>query len=192
MTLVRPLALPLMIGCLAASAQVPKTWHRAALEAMQVPLADPRYTPVHVGAEYYYKIPVLPIYKSYPVYLPGREPGGYEEWLKHQEPQIAFDPAKLKTGADWIRAGELVFDAPFRFSPYTAESFERRYVRVHRQQKLPETSDGSIPYYRIVIRKRGVLELGSRSCGSCHTRIQPDGTVIKGAQGTFPKRPKHR
>ena len=80
----------------------------------------------------------------------------------------------------------MVFDHPFRFTPYSRDELERLYMRVHRERKLPEAADGTIPYYRIVIRKKGVVELGSQSCGSCHSRIQPDGAVIKGAQGTFP------
>jgi hypothetical protein len=56
--------------------------------------------------------PVRPIYKSYPVYAPGKEPAGYEDWLKQQEPETVFDSSKLKTEDDWIRAGEIVFEAP--------------------------------------------------------------------------------
>ena len=50
----------------------------------------------------------------------------------------------------------------------------------------PVLPDGTIPFVRYVVRKKGVVELGSFSCGMCHTRIQADGSVIKGAQGNFP------
>jgi hypothetical protein len=38
-----------------------------------------------------------------------------------------------------------------------------------------------------VIREKGVVEVGSLSCGQCHTRLMPDGTIIKGAQGNSPE-----
>jgi hypothetical protein len=38
------------------------------------------------------------------------------EWLKKQEPVLLLDDAghkpQLKTEADWIKAGEIVFNAP--------------------------------------------------------------------------------
>jgi hypothetical protein len=34
-----------------------------------------------------------------------------------------------------------------------------------------------------VIRKKGVVEVGGNSCANCHTRVMPDGTIVKGAQG---------
>ena len=105
--------------------EIPKTWVDAEMEELEVPLADAAYSPKHVSAEYYYKIPVRPIYKSYPVYAPGKEPPGYLDWLKQQEPEIVFDATKLKTEADWIKAGEIVFDAPLGSGPVTANTDER-------------------------------------------------------------------
>jgi len=34
--------------------------------------------------------------------------------------------------------------------------------------------------------KKGVIEIGQFSCAHCHTRLMPDGSVLKGAQGNFP------
>lgn len=56
---------------------VPRTWDDAAISQLEVPLANPIGSPKHITAGYYYKIPVRPIYKQYPVYAPGREPAGY-------------------------------------------------------------------------------------------------------------------
>ncbi|HXJ95266.1 MAG TPA: hypothetical protein VMT20_20690 [Terriglobia bacterium] len=53
---------------------IPKTWDDAAMATLEVPLADPIGSPKHVSADYYYRIPVRPIYKSYPVYASGHEP----------------------------------------------------------------------------------------------------------------------
>src|SRR5262245_49267521 len=79
---------------------IPKTWDDQAMASLEIPLADPAGSPVHVSADYYYSFPVRPIYKSYPVYAPGKEPAGYEDWLIQQEPETAFDASKLKTEAD--------------------------------------------------------------------------------------------
>ena len=95
---------------------IPRTWDDVAVAAHEVPLADPAASPKHVSSDYYYRIPVRPIYKGYPVYGPGREPAGYLDWLKRQDPVIVWDDKgnapSLQTEADWIRAGEIVFDAP--------------------------------------------------------------------------------
>src|SRR5512135_3155212 len=100
---------------------VPRTWDDAAMATLEVPLANPIGSPKHVSADYYYKIPVRPIYKSYPIYAPNHEPAGYMDWLKQQKPQIIWDDAghrpALQTEADWIKAGEIVFDSPIDFSP---------------------------------------------------------------------------
>ena len=114
----------------------------------------------------------------------GSRPGILDR-LRQQDPKIAFDPARLETEEDWIRAGELVFDAPIAFEvPISIEdvrdpSFESR-------TGTPVAPDGTYPTLRYAVRKKGTVELGSFSCGMCHTRLQPDGSIIKGAQGNFP------
>src|SRR5215510_10254432 len=99
---------------------IPKTWDDEAIATLEVPLANPVGSPKHVPAEYYYRIPVRPIYQGYPVYAPGHEPPDYMNWLKQQEPTIVWDDRghapPLESDADWIRAGEIVFDAPVGFS----------------------------------------------------------------------------
>jgi hypothetical protein len=52
--------------------------------------------------------------------------------------------------------------------------------------KAPLTADSKLPFYRYVIRTKGKVEVGLLSCAMCHTRIMPDKTVVKGAQGNFP------
>src|SRR5215831_4119590 len=56
---------------------IPKTWDDEAIATLEIPLADPVGSPRHASADYYYRIPVAPIYKSYPVYVPGYEPTGF-------------------------------------------------------------------------------------------------------------------
>ncbi|MGH9766520.1 MAG: hypothetical protein ACREAB_03720 [Blastocatellia bacterium] len=163
---------------------IPKTWDDEAVAALEVPLADPRYSPVQVSSEYYYRMPVRPIYKSYPIYTPGKEPPGYLDWLKQQEPEIVFDANKLKTEADWIRAGELVFHATKTFVPLANTAIHE--PEFYRKTGIRLAKDGTHPFQRYVIRKKGVVEVGSVSCAQCHTRVMPDGTVVRGAAGNTP------
>jgi hypothetical protein len=93
--------------------QIPKTWDDQAMATLEVPLADADASPVPVSADYYYRMPVRPIYKTYPVYHPSKEPSGYFERLQGLEPEIvSFDFANFTTQEEWIRASEIVFDTP--------------------------------------------------------------------------------
>jgi hypothetical protein len=51
---------------------------------------------------------------------------------------------------------------------------------------VPVTKDGVLPFLRYVVREKGKVEIGFLSCAQCHTRVMPNGAVIKGAQGNFP------
>jgi hypothetical protein len=168
---------------------IPKTWDDAAMATLEVPLANPIGSPKHVSADYYYKIPVRPIYKSYPVYAPGREPAGYMERLKQQEPVILWDDAghkpPLETEDDWIKAGERVFDSA-RFYERIANVSDVRDAGWYEKTGTPVAKDGTVPFARYVIRTKGVINLGTIGCAFCHTRVMPDGSVIQGAQGNFP------
>jgi hypothetical protein len=172
--------------------EIPKTWDDAAMSTLEIPLANPIGSPKHVSADYYYKIPARPIYKSYPIYAPGHEPPGYLDWLKQQEPRIIWDDAghrpQLQTEADWIAAGEIVFDAPTGYQGVRAiaTASDVRNPTWWSSVGAQFAKDGTLPGYRYVIRTKGQVEVGSLSCASCHTRLMPDGTVIKGAQGNFP------
>ena len=163
---------------------IPKTWDDEAVTSLEVPLAEASASPVHIPADYYYSMSVRPVYRSYPVYAPGKEPRGYLERLRQQKPEIVFNPAKLKTQTDWIKAGELVFDAPTIFEPVVAT--EVRNPKYYEEVRVPVARDSTVPFYRYVVRKTGEVEVGSLSCAGCHTRVMSDGTVIKGAQGNFP------
>jgi hypothetical protein len=165
--------------------EIPKTWDAVALASLEVPHPHPRYTPVAVPVGYYYRVPVRPVYKTYPVYAPGREPAHYIDWLREQEPRVIFDPAQLRSQDDWIKAGELVFDAPFGFD-FVIRLADVRTAAWFEHVQPPLTKTGVMPFASYVIRERGKVELGTFACAMCHTRVLPDGTVIKGAQGNFP------
>ena len=148
--------LMMIAGGLGAQVQIPKTWDDSAVASVTVPLAVPDASPVQIPAKYYYGIPVRPIYQSYPVYHPSKEPPGYLDRLRAHEPKISFDPSNLKSESDWIRAGEDVFDAPITFGSiggprsdlYMRDPAWFDFVRP------AVAKDGTLPFYRYVIRAK--------------------------------------
>jgi hypothetical protein len=169
-----------------SSHEIPRTWDDEAMRTFEVPLADAAASPKHITSGYYYRIPVRPIYKSYPMYHPSREPHGYLESLAKREPEVVFDASKLTSEADWIRAGELVFDAPIEFVSGEALNTVVRSSAWYETLHVPVTKDGVFPFMRYVVREKGKVEVGILSCAQCHTRVMQNGTVLKGAQGNFP------
>jgi hypothetical protein len=108
----------------AFSPVIPKTWDEDALATLEVPLPNPEFSPEAVPADYYYRIPVRSIYRGYPVYAPGQEPPGYFEALTQRKPEVIWDDGagirpRLETKADWISAGEAVFEAAIFYDVVT-------------------------------------------------------------------------
>jgi hypothetical protein len=168
---------------------VPRIWDDQAMSTLELPLANPIGSARHAPANYYYKIPVRAIYKSYPIYEPGHEPRGYMEWLKTRQPMIEWDATHrppLQTREDWIRAGEMVFDSSTFFYNLDATLDQVRSPDWYQTVGVPATANGVMPFERYVIRKKGEIEVSGNSCATCHTRVMPDGSVVKGAQGNFP------
>ena len=168
---------------------IPRTWDDAAIATHEVPLANPSASPKHVSSDYYYRIPVRPIYKGYPVYALGREPAGYLDWLKRQDPAIVWDDRgnapSLLNESDWIRAGEIVFDAPTGARANIALE-DVRNPKWLETIKVPVAADGTLPWFQYVLRSKGEVALSPSGCAFCHTRVMPDGSIIKGAQGNLP------
>ncbi|MBV9198425.1 MAG: hypothetical protein JOY83_01580, partial [Alphaproteobacteria bacterium] len=163
---------------------IPKAWDDAEVARFEMPLAQRGRSPRHMSAAEYYALKVRPVYRSYPMYAPGREPAGYIESLKQKEPEIVFDPSKLRTKEDWIQAGKLVFESDTFFLPAPvsgppADALDLSSGKVGKDGELPFF----LPLSRYYIRQKGVLELGANACASCHTRIMPDGSFLEGAQG---------
>jgi hypothetical protein len=104
---------------------IPKAWDDKEVGQFEMPLAQADRSPRYMAAEEYYALKVRPIYRSYPVYAPGREPAGYIESLKQKEPEIIFDASKLLTMQDWIQAGKLVFESDVLFRPASATAPSR-------------------------------------------------------------------
>ena len=183
--------IPLLVVAVAAYAlaqpfypDIPRAWDDRDVAGFEIPLAQPDRSPRYLPAAEYYALEVTPIYRGYPVYLPEKEPAGYIESLKQKEPEILFDPAKLRTREDWIRAGAIVFRAPRAFRPPDAGfTLNAEALRAFR---IPPTSEGVMPFFQYVVRRKGVVEIGVTACATCHTRVMADGTVVEGGQGNFP------
>lgn len=166
---------------------IPHTWDSTAIAEFLLPLADASVRMQPVSEDYYYGLPERIIYKSYLVYAAGQEPEGYLDSLRALEPVVLFDAATLKTEADWIRAGEAVFDYPYNQFPFEGrtEQIFTMMSAAMREAGAPVTPDGVLPFLRYVVTDQG-LELGRFSCGMCHTKVLEDGTHLKGAQGNNP------
>ena len=89
------------------------------------------------------------------------------------------------TPGDWIRAGEIVFDAPIFYNAVVKPPLIKD-PKWYENTGVLVAKGGTLPYFQYVIREKGKVEIGTVSCGMCHTRVMADGTVIKGAQGNFP------
>ena len=161
---------------------IPRAWDDRETASFELPLARADRSPRYPSAKVYYDLAVRPVYRTYPFYTAEKEPVGYWESLQQKDPGVLFDPTKLVTKEDWIRAGERVFDQPIVI---VSPASRQRYLTEVRVVPRPTTSDGIVPGMFYVVRKRGVVELGFGSCAECHTRAMPDGRFVKGAQGNF-------
>src|SRR4029078_6796144 len=166
--------------------EIPKVWDLEKIRSMQLPLPDGSVVITPVSTEYYYRLPERVAYRTYPFYMPGKEPKGYYEWLRQQQPEIIFNAANLKQDDDWIKAGEIIYDMPEVY-----EIIDSAYLTLlpelgkHWRKFIPITKEGIIPFLSIVVRQKGRIELGSRTCGMCHTKVMPNGDLLKGGQGNF-------
>jgi hypothetical protein len=161
---------------------IPHAWNDKDVAKLELPLVQRDRSPHYLTAEQYYALKVRTIYRTYPVYAPGRAPAGYLDSLKAKEPEVVvFDASALRSKEDWITAGEAIFDdSPFP-TPAGPDGF-----RALPGLSLSITKDGIIPAERYVIRQKGLVEQSNgTSCAACHTRVLPDGTAVKGGQLDF-------
>src|SRR5215216_5314101 len=102
------------VSCAASTPQserlvAPKIWDKKALATWALPVAGVNATPNFYSEAEYYATPTGDV-RTYPVYHPDREPAGYMDWLRAQEPKPLVDPAEIKSDGDWTRLGQRVFD----------------------------------------------------------------------------------
>ncbi len=171
--------------------KIPKTWDEAKISTVEIALAHPNYSPKHMTGEFYYRMPVRPIYKSYPVYHPDREPTGYLNWLAQREPVLIWNSSNFRTQQDWIEAGKMVFESPIGYGAIGMGQEHSQELFVHNRSwyervRPPLSSNGELPFVRYVIREKGKVEIGMGACALCHSRVLPDGSVLEGGPGNFP------
>ena len=162
---------------------IPKVWDDVALADWVTPVAGLNVRPTHMSEREYYSMPES-ILRSYPVYMPGREPEGYWEKLQHMDPEPLIRPETLKTEEDWIAAGRLVFDQaslPQMITDDPRVISEMRSREFLEQQRVKPAADGTIPGFRWMPTKGGVRLSKGGSCVGCHSLTRDDGLRVPGA-----------
>ena len=84
--------------------RAPMIWDDAALADWATPIAALQIRPGHYKPADYYAVPADNL-RTYPVYLPDKEPPGYWESLKKKKPEPLVDVSTIRTKSDWIEAG---------------------------------------------------------------------------------------
>jgi hypothetical protein len=162
-------------------ANIPKTWDEGALADWATPVAGLNVRPTHISSREYYSVPEYSL-RSYPVYMPGREPSGYWDMLQHVGPKPLIERDKPKTEADWVEAGRRVFDEATTpqltiFDPQLISLLrDREYLEKMQAVPLP---DGTLGTLRWVPTEKGVA-LSTLICGGCHILFRSDSARIPG------------
>jgi hypothetical protein len=90
-------------------------------------------------------------FRRYPVYASGSEPAGYLQQLAQAEPELTFDPAKLKTEQAWVDACREVFRYPITTLPIQALPALRGILE---RSGVPAARDGTYPQQPWSCRRR--------------------------------------
>lgn len=176
----------LLWGQTAYHPDIPRVWDDDALADWATPLAGLNGRPTHISAEQYYEMPVDNL-KTYPVYVPGREPKGYWEMLQHVGPRPMIEPEKLRSEADWIEAGRVVFE---QADDIQLRTYDPKLIEsVRRGEGLSTDADVAVGA-RWIPTKQGVA-LSILNCSSCHLLAFPGGTRIPGAPTPAVPPPPH-
>lgn len=156
---------------------IPKTWDEKALKDWATPIAGLNVPPAHISAAAYYALPVDNL-KTYPVYLEGKAPPGYWEFLNRVGPQPMIQPEKLKTQSDWIEAGRIVFEETDHIHLRT---YDPEFIAVARRgHSAFARRDGTAANLRWVPTKDGIA-LSFPNCANCHVMQLRDSTDVPGA-----------
>ena len=163
-------------------ADVPKTWDENSLQEWATPVAGLNVRPTHLTPKDYYSLPVENL-RTYPVYLPDREPEGYWEMLQRVGTKPLIEADKLRTQADWIEAGRRVFD---ELDHLPLRTLDPKWIAAARSSDTFDPAlttvlkDGAVFGMRWVPTGKGVA-LSFSNCANCHVAHLNDGTRITGA-----------
>lgn len=163
----------------------PKTWDSIKISQFLVPLVDTSIVIKPISESYYYSLPEIKIYKSYPIYVNDSDDSLYIDSLEKLEPVEIFKAENIQTNDDLVKYGEDVFSAPI----LTFDLYPKFMARLRREVKnagIPLAKGNRYPFYNYIIDQKGTVKVGIFSCAMCHTRVMNDGSVILGAQGNFP------
>ncbi len=156
--------------------QPPRIWDDAALAEWATPIAALNVRPAHYSAADYYSAPGDNL-RTYPVYPPDSEPSGYWEELNKKKPEPLVDVSKIRTGEDWIAAGERAFSELDSFWTRTSDPSLIAQARNPRNfDGVLKWPDGTVGESRWVVTEQGVM-LSRRECANCH-RLTVDSAGI--------------
>jgi hypothetical protein len=150
--------------------RAPKIWDEKALADWATPVAALKIRPAHYTAAEYYSAPADNL-RTYPVYLPDKEPLGYWEELQKKKPEPIVDVSKIHTTQDWIDAGARAFsdlDSPLARTNDPALIAKARDPQTF--ANVPGLADGTVREPRWVVTDRGVM-LTTSECSSCHATV---------------------
>jgi hypothetical protein len=162
-----------------APSSAPKIWDDTALADWATPIAALKQRPAHYTAAEYYAVPADNL-RTYPVYLPDKEPPGYWASLQKKKPEPLVDVSKIRTKYDWIEAGARAFrelDNPFSRTDDPALIAAIRDPNTF--AGIGGLADGTVLDQRWVVTERGVM-LTQWECAACHAKMAPDRTIAYG------------
>jgi hypothetical protein len=157
-----------LLGCLLSATRadsqrgkpdIPKTWDEAALTDWANPVAGLNLRPSSMLPSEYYSLPTENV-RTYPVYYPGREPEGYWDMLQRTSPKPLIETDELNTEADWITAGQRVFD---ELDHFHLRTYDPKFIAAARkldtfqQVGANPLPDGAVFGMRWVRRRKGSL-----------------------------------
>jgi hypothetical protein len=159
--------------------RAPVIWDDAALADWATPIAALQIRPGHYKPADYYRVPSENL-RTYPVYLPNKEPPGYWEALQKKKPERLVDVSTIRAESDWIEAGARAFrelDNPF------SRTDDPALIAAIRNPKtfagVGGLADGTVLDHRWVVTERGVM-LTIAECSGCHARMGPGKSVEYG------------
>ncbi|MGH9630402.1 MAG: hypothetical protein ACRD7E_18985, partial [Bryobacteraceae bacterium] len=158
-----------------------RVWNDSDLADWATPIAGLNVRPAHYSEREYYSAAPAEFLRTYPVYLPGREPAGYSEWLKGRKPEPLIKPG-ARTRDEWIKAGRTVFR---EMDVALLRSYDSDLIAIVRSAEALKKAggnpqpDGTITGLRWVPTSNG-LALSVDDCSGCHSRVMPDGSRVDG------------